>query len=305
MKTKKIFTFSAIALVAGLVLTGCVQPAEENPVTNPTSSPTTTAPTVVPDSSKPPTQIDLQDSSSELTQAQLLFPTANATSSFTKEEVQLALFSASRYFNTALTNPYFLNGDYEAANYPTDKLQSILQPYFSNSALLDLVTKTSDPNAILDSGQKAAPQWALSAVYFPLFNGEDRTLFLPEACLNQQTTPNLPEGENYQGTPGTGSEQVEETNASFPCTTGPAVFAKIDYEERLNDTGETVLTIRSTGTIDEIIINDGKNGTRAVTYNFVVDMSKNEYADWKNGVHSMVVNKLYDPTASWAAWQAE
>ena len=309
MKIRKPLLFSAIALTTALVLTGCVPPSDE-PV--PTSAGTAPAdpseypkPTEVPNLEDEVVSVDLADSGSELTEAQYLFPDANATDSFTKEEVQLALYSSFAYFQAALTTPYFLNGSYEAEGYPDDRLQQELKPYFSNTALADLIAKTSDRTTLLDIGKPAYQAWAQSIVYFPILDGGNRQEYISESCLAVNTTPSLPDDPNYQGTPGEATEVEQEIDPSLKCIAQPPVFTAVNYVERVNDSGETVLTVTSTGSVKNIIINNGQSGTQTVTYNFVVDVSPNEYADWKNGVHSMVISNWYDPKATWTAWQAE
>lgn len=309
MKIHKSLLFSAIALSTALVLTGCVAPNNEvapTPTAAPSQSDPSTYPTGEPNPSNPPVKVDLEDSASELKEAQYLFPSATATTSFSKEEVQLALYSSFGYFQKALTTPYFLNGSFEAEGYPEARLQEELKPFFSTLALSDLLSKTSDKTTLLDNGSPAYQQWALSVMYFPLLDGGDRNSFIPPDCLNQNTTPSLPPGDNYQGTP---SESTGETNDEITlgsvCTAGPPEFSGVSYEERVNDSGETVLTVSTVGSMKDILIKNGQSGTQTVTYNFVVDVSKNEYADWKNGVHSMVISQWYDPKATWTAWQAD
>lgn len=309
MRIHKPFLLSAIAVTTALALSGCVQPSSEVPpavTSTPNQTDSSTYPTGEPNPTTPPVAVDLEDNASELKEAQYMFPQANATTSFTKDQVQLALYSSFGYFQKALTTPYFLNGSYEAENYPDTRLQEELKPFFSNTALADLVSKTSDRATLLDNGKPAYQQWALSVVYFPILDGGDRNSFIPQDCLNQNTTPSLPQSDNYQGTPSESTtEQKEEIILGSVCTAGPPEFSGINYEERVNDTGETVLTVSTVGTVKDIIVKNGETGTQTVTYNFVVDVSPNEYADWKNGVHSMAISHWYDPKATWTAWQAD
>jgi uncharacterized protein affecting Mg2+/Co2+ transport len=106
------FTIFAISGLLIASLAGCT--------TNPDILPTATntpAPTSSPSEAGSPTAAPSTDSgldSETLREAQDAFPDAPAIDSFTKEEVQLAAYTAQRYITDAYTRNYLVNGNWIA-----------------------------------------------------------------------------------------------------------------------------------------------------------------------------------------------
>lgn len=124
---KKVTTLIGVALLTTLTLTGC----SNTETTQPVSTPQATI--------KADTEPKGNNSSStQLALAQQMFPDVEAQGEWSKDDVQLAFYTAYSYVNGAIAQPYFADGEFVKANFPSQDFDAIMRQYFSSNGYADI-----------------------------------------------------------------------------------------------------------------------------------------------------------------------
>lgn len=294
MSKKLILTITAIvavliAVVAGLVF---LPKAGETPTPTNTNAPTSTAPVTTEPLDVPEDELEINKDipESELILAKRIFPDAEATKSFSKEQVQIAETVAYEYMNNALGNTYFADGSFEKEGYPIAMFDQYFGKYFDYRTLADIHQRVED-RVSLDSATGTPLYLAnlQNLVWFLQLNGGSPEQWLTETCRTGGVT------------------QDGDTNyiasADSPCFVDYPTITNMKYEEGTNSAGVTGIRIDATGVTKPVLVKDGVEGFRTITYNFTLFITPNENSDWANGVHSMVIRGLEPSNPVGTAWE--
>jgi hypothetical protein len=247
-KSNLIITATALTLSSLLLLTGCgTDSGNVAPTTDPVPAETTS-----PEDFPEPVAVTNE---LELSSAAEAFPDVNATGSYTKEEVQLALLTATSYMSTAVTLPYFVDGSLVKDGYPVDKIELYLKNYFSYTTwaqmkeqFIDKLSTTSG-----DEFSAAALDFYSVAYYF----GVTSNVTLPQECIEFQN-----------------------------CTPGGPQLTNIAYDEGVD--GELIVSADITS--NPVYIVDGVEGSVNVNYSMRLGMERSELADFENGMPTFVIS---------------
>lgn len=133
---KKVTTLAGIALIATLTLTGCSNTEAAKPASTPKA--------II----KADTEAKGDNASStQLTLAQQMFPDVAAQGEWSKDDVQLAFYTAYSYANAALAQPYFADGEFVAAHFPQENFDAIMRSFFSSNGYADIYGALSSATA--------------------------------------------------------------------------------------------------------------------------------------------------------------
>jgi hypothetical protein len=286
MNIKKKLLVPSIALLAGtLLLTGCVQ-KDDNTTTSPTTKPTSSStpnPSVAPlpaeaDDPKPIENDGSADS--ELAFAQKLFPEAKATDNFSKEDVQLALSTATTYMAIGTSSAYYSSGQFEKDGYPLKRLQDDFRNYFLYTSWQQFENNIEDKTSIakLKDGTEI-PQYINTMrgmTWFTTLNGGAQSDWIPAACYEEL-----------------------DYNA---CVDGIPEYSDLSVSE--TEDGKAIVVTQDI-TFNQIFINQGQQGTQPTTFHYKMQLVKNDprAVDYERGVPTYVISE-YSNNAEWEAWSA-
>jgi len=285
MNIKKKLLVPSIALLAGtLLLTGCVQ--KDDNTTNPTSKPTSSStpnPTATPlpeEANDPKPIVNDGSADSELAFAQKLFPDAKATDHFSKEDVQLALSTATTYMAIGTSSAYYSSGQFEKDGYPLKRLQDDFRNYFLYTSWQEFENSLEDKSSISTQPDGTEiPQYIATMkgmTWFTMLNGGAQSDFIPAECYE-----NLDQNACVEGIPEYGNLNVSET------TDGQSLVIAQDV------------------TFNQIFLNGGQKGTQPTTFHYNLQLVKNDpkAIDYERGVPTYVI-KEYSNSSDWKAWSA-
>jgi hypothetical protein len=282
---KKIFALATVTVIGSLLLTGCSQKPDGNHTSKPTaSSSASSSPSS--ESTPKPTKLDVPRNdqtteSDELKSAQAAFPDAKATKNFSKDEVQLALNTASQYIGTASVNGYYISGNFEKDKYPTKRLENDFKRYFLYTAwdTFEQSLNDKDSTVKLPDGT-TAPQWIntmQAMVWFTQLNGGEQKDWLPANCYEQSQAEACMEGNPYR--------------------------SGVTYAEAAD--GKSIVVTQDVS-YKQIFINEGQKGTQKITQHFILSLVKNDpkAAAIDEGVPTMVIQD-FNNHSEWDDWKAD
>lgn len=260
----------SLSLAAALAfgLTGCTNKAE--PAPSPTPSATSTAkPSAAPTSSATPTQSPSASESvppaqalNELEEAQKAFPDVKAEGNFSKEDIQLAAFGASRYTNTVYNSGYLANGSWVKNGADSQQLVKLFGKDWSDSYRQKIEQLVARTQTGTDEEKNTAAKELL--VHFFFF--DNTKLTLPDDCSDNNV------------------------GADSCLVDGKLVSDKeITYQVN-HDTGS--IYVNETFTANVKFVKDGVQGVTPVHYDVQLEMIKNPYPDAENLRYTYIVNDL-------------
>lgn len=256
----------AVLIVVGVIVLGkkdVENPSIINPNTKPTSETTSEPETPVEIPSSIPTgepkEATVYTEDMELAEAQLAFPNVNATPLHTKEEIQLAMYSAYKYINMSLSDTYLLSGDFITEGYPADYFERSYRTQFTvqgySQIANSLANVTSADEAIAD-----------------------------ESYLNLLRIANI---ENVSGS---GYSQPEECAAAIKsCLLNEQVnFGDFKYDDSID--GRVMVTVQATS--KPMYINaSNESGYLTNVYDFQFFMIPNDNPDFlETGASSFAID---------------
>lgn len=155
-----------------------VATSSPTPTTRPSDAPEP-GETVAPKEDKPVVNVEGQ-----LALAQEMFPDATSTTTHSKDEVQLALYTAYMYANQATSDTYFLSGKWLEESYSAEQYDSILGEYFTVQAYSTIQAALGNVSSTDEKTFTDAQNQLLSTVLYSAAGG-DTGYDMTETCINQ------------------------------------------------------------------------------------------------------------------------
>ena len=253
MRTKKRLYFAAIGitLVAGLGLSGCTS-TPDTPEPTTTSTPDGSAPV---NTSTPGTkeeglaqQITPEDAEkmTELEEAQKAFPdVTQGSDGATKEEIQLALYSAARYVDNIYDDNYLANGSWATDGYDFNVIKDKYEKYWDvaySSYLQSLVTDVQNNKA-------DANRDLIQAMFF--FDPAGQNLTIADDCIAGGTLNS--------------------------CLKDGVLVYDTGWNYRVSEDGSIFTSVGITANVR--FVKDGVEGVSPVRYNLELQMVPNPRVD--------------------------
>jgi hypothetical protein len=258
---KLLIIFGSVIAVLALITGGLVflgnqnsVPDANNSIVTPTPKPTNIDPNVViPDGLEtPPANLDPEKPSDitadqELQGAQVMFPDVHGTSKQTKEEVQLALYSAYNYTNAVLTDSYFLSGDFAKEGYSKEYFDLMYKDRFTNNAYASVV----------EAFQKIA-------------SGDSTAKTEGIRRLQQVADIELVDGTGYAVSTTCSEQQTGCVVDDYPT------YSDISYDTEANDNGRLIVKFTTISKPAYINSTTGEQANMVNTYNWTLYMVPRE-----------------------------
>lgn len=265
---KPILSLSLAAAFA-FGLAGCSNKSEPIPTQSPTTSTSTTPAT--PSQSPAPTSTTAPTTSAsaapvvvenELEEAKKAFPNVEAEGSISKEDIQLAALSATRYVTSIYNSGYLANGSWIKNGGDSQELAKIYGKDWSDSYRVKIESLVDNTKTGSNEEQTAAAKELLRHFFFYDNSG----MTLPDDCSDNNV--------------GVASCLVGE-NLVFDSET----TYQVNHE-----TGAVYINMLFTANVK--FVKDGVQGVTPVKYDVQLEMIKNPYPDVENFRYAYIVNDL-------------
>lgn len=263
---KPILSLSLAAAFA-FGLAGCSNDPEPIPTQSPTTSTSTTpatpsqtpAPTTTPTTSASAAPVVVEN---ELEEAKKAFPNVEAEGSISKEDIQLAALSATRYVNSIYNSGYLANGSWIKNGGDSQELAKIYGKDWSDSYRVRIESLVDGTKTGSNEEQTAAAKELLRHFFFYDNSG----MTLPDDCSDNNV--------------GVASCLVGEK----------LVFDSETTYQVNNETGAVYINVLFTANVK--FVKDGVQGVTPVKYDVQLEMIKNPYPDVENFRYAYIVNDL-------------
>lgn len=263
---KPILSLSLAAAFA-FGLAGCSNDPEPIPTQSPTTSTSTTpatpsqtpAPTTTPTTSASAAPVVVEN---ELEEAKKAFPNVEAEGSISKEDIQLAALSATRYVNSIYNSGYLANGSWIKNGGDSQELAKIYGKDWSDSYRVKIESLVDGTKTGSNEEQTAAAKELLRHFFFYDNSG----MTLPDDCSDNNV--------------GVASCLVGEK----------LVFDSETTYQVNNETGAVYINVLFTANVK--FVKDGVKGVTPVKYDVQLEMIKNPYPDVENFRYAYIVNDL-------------